>query len=118
MRRSRFLPRTLTLLIAVCLLWPVQFSAAATCGTGDSGSIDLVVDALACNGDSGESSAAAVFHRDLAKLSGNADLGLPSLVRPYVTLTFADGRSTCSVDWLRPPPRDPPKTLRFCTLLI
>ena len=119
MRRNCFLHRTLAFLIAACLLWPAQFSAAATCGSGSGGgSVDAVSEALTCDGDSAGSSAAAALHHDLAQLPGNPDLGFRRLVRPYLTVAFADGRATCPADWLRPPPRDPPKTLRFCTLLI
>ena len=117
MRRNRYTQRTLAFLIAACLLWSAQFSAAATCGSGGA-SVDALAQALACDGDSAGSSAAAALHHDLAQLPGNADLGFRRLVRPYLTVAFADGRATCPADWLRPPPRDPPKTLRFCTLLI
>jgi hypothetical protein len=117
MRRNCFLQRTLAFLIAACLLWPAQFSAAATCGSGGA-SVDAVSEALACDSDSGGSSAAAALHHDIAQLPGNADLEFRRLERPYLTIPYADGRATCSVDWLKPPPRDPPKTLRFCTLLI
>ena len=116
----RILSRALSLLIAACLALPLHASAGMGCVHQSKEHAAAAAPAAALAACDREGSIAdALVHDAMDSLHGHASIDPARLVRPYTRVTFdASSHPSFRLAWLRPPARDPPKTLRCCTLLL
>ena len=117
MRTHPSLQRVFALLIAMCLFC-AGANAAALAQRGDQDSARVVAcDSEGC-AQSSSPAADELARSDVDKLSGTPKVPVRSSCRHWIFGADACESGTASVAWLRSPAHDPPKTIRFCTLLI
>lgn len=109
--------RLVAFLLMLCLLCAGQSVAALDCAKGDGRAVPFTADQLACAGDPADDvPTVSVYLPEIAELPGHAVMVVPKAPRLWVAYSNVASR-TCAAHWLRAPAHDPPKTIRFCTLL-
>ena len=57
------------------------------------------------------------YQRDFAQLPERGAIPIGRAAQRWVAHAQGDGVTVCAAHWLQAPAHDPPKTIRFCTLL-
>jgi hypothetical protein len=117
LRSNRVLQRVFALFAAVCIVCasanPVTFAGTLA----ERGCAGPAYDAEACASED-ERSADKSSRLDVDKLSGTPHVPFARSARRWFVDSVPHGCGTPATTWLRSPAHDPPRTIRFCTLLI
>lgn len=114
----RRLQRVIAFLLALCVLCAGQAFAAPACENNEQAAAQLPAEALDCADDvSSRLPAVKAYQRDFAQLPGHSVIAIGRAAQRWVAHAQADGLGVCAAHWLQAPAHDPPKTIRFCTLL-
>lgn len=110
--------RVIAFLLALCVLCAGQAFAAPACENNEQAAARLPAEALACADDlSPRIPAVIAYERDFAQLPGHGVVAIGRAPQRWVAYTQGDRLGVCAAHWLQAPAHDPPKTIRFCTLL-
>ena len=110
--------RVVAFLLALCVLCAGQAFAAPACENNEQAVAQLPAEALACADDlSSRLPAVKAYQRDFAQLPGHGVIAIGRAPHRWETYALGHGLGVCAAHWLQAPAHDPPKTIRFCTLL-
>jgi hypothetical protein len=115
MHNISFARRLLSAIVLLCLVCATPIALGAE--TAERRCSASVSEPDACN-QADDRFAAKVSHLDIDKLPGTASVPIRRATRVWLIDSLSSAATSGASLWLRSPAHDPPRTIRFCTLII